>query len=63
MTNALWRIEENQFFILYKRSLDKHDTTPKYVIYHKFEHPVYRGDYRSLTVARKEFKKFSRREE
>lgn len=56
MKNAVNRIMENEFYILYKRELKPKDVSDKYVIYHTKE---YGGDcfrsFKSLTQARKMF--------
>ena len=57
MINILQRIDENEFYILYKVKLDKNDVSNKYVIYRTDE---YGGDFfesfKYLTQARKIFK-------
>jgi hypothetical protein len=61
MQNIIKRIDENKFYILYRRILEKKDCTAKYVIYRTQE---YGGDYLesfySLTEARRIFKKVSK---
>jgi len=61
MSNAILRIEENGFYILYKRLLEKKEVTPKYVIY---RHKDFGGDlfqdFYTLTEARRIFKKLTK---
>jgi len=58
--NIINRIDENQYYILYKRNLDKNDVSSKYSIYRTDE---YGGDlfkdFRYLSEARKIFKKLT----
>ena len=58
MDGAIKRIEENKFYILYKRELPKHDVTPKYVIYRTADFGGdYFDDFYTLTEARRIFNK------
>lgn len=57
MKSNMQRIEENKFYILYRRVLDKKDSMNRYVIYRTSD---YGGDmfedFSYLTMARKIFK-------
>jgi hypothetical protein len=58
---ALTRIDENEYYILYKRALAKNDCAPKYAIYRTQE---YGGDlfkdFYYLEEARKIFKQVTK---
>ena len=58
MSNAIYRIKENKFYILYKRKLEKNECMAKYFIKNTEEFGgVYLGEYYSLTQAKKVFNK------